>query len=310
MTGPMAPPDDSTVGDRILVNGRYAPYLDVDTHRYRLRLLNASPFTTYDFALSDGRPFVQVGTGNGLLPKAVVRQDILLGPAQRADVVVDFRGELGKDVVLESVPRIERTAGAAGSPSAQIMQFRVRHQVSDNSRLPVTLQPAPKLSVPSKVSAVWTWDSAAARAPAGSGRSTARRSTRSASSTRCPRAPPSCGSCATTATMTHYVHLHEELWRTVLARRQAAPAVGARARGHLAAGPGRAGPGGRQVHRLHRRLHDPLPHARPRGRRDDGAVRRGQPEHREAAEGVPVRAQGWARRAGQAVVTGPVLRAA
>ena len=108
MTGPMAPPDDSTVGDRILVNGRYAPYLDVDTHRYRLRLLNTSPFTTYDFALSDGRPFVQVGTGNGLLPKAVVRQDILLGPAQRADVVVDFRGELGKDVVLAERAAAER----------------------------------------------------------------------------------------------------------------------------------------------------------------------------------------------------------
>ena len=69
MTGPMAPPNDATVGDRILVNGRYAPYLNVATHRYRLRLLNTSPFTTYDFALSDGRPFVQVGTGNGLLPR-------------------------------------------------------------------------------------------------------------------------------------------------------------------------------------------------------------------------------------------------
>ncbi|HEX4699968.1 MAG TPA: multicopper oxidase domain-containing protein, partial [Actinomycetes bacterium] len=80
MMGPMAPPNDATVGDHILVNGRFAPYLNVDTHRYRLRLLNTSPFTSYDFTLSDGRPFVQVGTGNGLLPRAVVRQDILLGP--------------------------------------------------------------------------------------------------------------------------------------------------------------------------------------------------------------------------------------
>ncbi|MGH8968026.1 MAG: multicopper oxidase family protein, partial [Actinomycetes bacterium] len=129
MTGPMAPPNDATVGDRILVNGRYSPYLDVGTHRYRLRLLNTSAFTTYDFALSDGRPFVQIGTGNGLLPKAVVRQDILLGPAQRADVVVDFRDALGKDVVLESVPRLNAPPGAAGSPSAQIMAFRVRSAV-------------------------------------------------------------------------------------------------------------------------------------------------------------------------------------
>src|SRR5947209_16929448 len=53
MTGPHAPPNDGTVGNNILVNGRYAPYANVATHRYRLRLLNSSPFTTYDFALSD-----------------------------------------------------------------------------------------------------------------------------------------------------------------------------------------------------------------------------------------------------------------
>jgi FtsP/CotA-like multicopper oxidase with cupredoxin domain/plastocyanin len=215
MTGPMAPPDDSTVGDRILVNGRYAPYLDVDTHRYRLRLLNTSPFTTYDFALSDGHPFVQVGTGNGLLPKAVVRQDILLGPAQRADVVVDFRNELGKDVVLESVPRLNAPAGASGSPSAQIMQFRVRHQVSDNSRLPITLQPAPKLAVPSKVSAVWTMG-------LGGSATTGRYWTINGKAFDPKRVVYKVDKGATqvwelrnNTKMTHFVHLHEERWLTV-----------------------------------------------------------------------------------------------
>ena len=108
MTGPMAPPGRRH-GRRPHPRQRpFAPYLNVDTHRYRLRLLNTSPFPSYDFALSDGRPFVQIGTGNGLLPKAVVRQDILLGPAQRADVIVDFRGELGKKVVLRERPAHRR----------------------------------------------------------------------------------------------------------------------------------------------------------------------------------------------------------
>jgi spore coat protein A, manganese oxidase len=215
MTGPMAPPDDATVGDRILVNGRYAPYLDVDTHRYRLRLLNSSPFTTYDFSLSDGRPFVQVGTGNGLLPRAVVRQDILLGPAQRADVVVDFRTELGKDVVLESVPRLNAPPGAAGSPSAQIMQFRVRHQVSDSSRLPAALQPAPKVAVPSKVSAVWT-------VGLGGSPSTGRFWTFNGKAFDPKRVVYKVNKGATqmwelrnNTKMTHFVHLHEERWLTV-----------------------------------------------------------------------------------------------
>ena len=112
MTGPMAPPNDATVGDRILVNGRFAPYLNVDTHRYRLRLLNTSPFTSYDFALSDGRPFVQVGTGNGLLPEAVVRQDILLGPAQRADVDRRLPRRAGHGRRPAERPADQRTAPA------------------------------------------------------------------------------------------------------------------------------------------------------------------------------------------------------
>ena len=85
-------PGQETVGDRVLVNGRFAPYLRVRPGLYRLQILNSSLFSSYDFALSNGQPFTQIGTGSGLLPQPVVRQDILLGPAQRADVVVDFRG--------------------------------------------------------------------------------------------------------------------------------------------------------------------------------------------------------------------------
>ena len=111
---------------------------------YRLRLLNASLFSAYDFSLSDGRPFVQVGTGNGLLPHSVVRQDLLLGPAQRADVVVDFRGRRGEDVLLSTIPRSDGSHGT-GSRSAAIMQFRVRghaHQTRAGARPPAAVPDA------------------------------------------------------------------------------------------------------------------------------------------------------------------------
>ena len=215
MTGPMAPPDDATVGDRILVNGRYAPYVDVDTHKYRLRLLNTSPFTTYDFTLSDGRPFVQIGTGNGLLPQAVVRQDILLGPAQRVDVVVDFGGAaVGSDVVLQSVPRADPPPGGAGSPSAQIMQFRVRRQVTDLSRVPSSLRQPPAMRTPSKVSAVWSVG--LKRSSAGSvwtidGKAFDPKVVVH----RVPLGSTQLWELRNDSDMTHFVHLHEELWRTV-----------------------------------------------------------------------------------------------
>ena len=222
MTGPMAPPDDATVGDHILVNGRFAPYLDVATHRYRLRLLNSSPFTAYNFALSNGRPFVQIGTGNGLLPKAVVRQDILLGPAQRADVIVDFRGELGADVVLESIPRRNAPPGAAGSPSAQLMQFRVRSSVPDTSRLPTTLRPAPVMRRPKRVSAVWS----VGLAKTGAGTAWTLDGKPFDPKTvvhKVDKGSTQMWELRNDTKMTHFMHLHEELWRTVSRNGKAPP---------------------------------------------------------------------------------------
>ena len=224
LKGPTAPPNDGTVGDHILVNGRYAPYFNVYAHRYRLRLLNTSPFTTYDFALSDGRPLVQIGTGNGLLPKSVVRQDILLGPAQRADVVVDFRGELGSNVVLESIPRQNPPKNGAGTPSAQLMQFRVTSSASDTSKVPATLEAAPKMTVPKKVSAVWAVG-VSGNATNGStwtldGKSfdpkrVVLKVTRGATQMWELRNPTN---------VTHFIHIHEEQWRTVQRDGKAPPA--------------------------------------------------------------------------------------
>ena len=275
MTGPQAPPDDATVGKRILVNGQFAPYLRVKPGRYRLRLLNASLFSAYDFALSSGRPFVQVGTGNGLLPSSVVRQDVLLGPAQRADVVVDFRGQRNQNILLSTIPRTDEGVGT-GSRSAAIMQFRVRGHSHQRSRVPDRLRPVPKLDVPDKVAMTWTFD----LTEDGHG---------SYWSINGEMFDPQrvdhqvlLGSTErwrlrNTSDMTHYVHLHEEQWQTDQPQRRTPTALGTRFRGHLAARPGRDRRRGREIHRLPRGVHGALPHARPRGPRDDGPVRGRRP---------------------------------
>lgn len=155
--GPHAPPDDATVGDTVLVNGRHAPYLGVSATRYRLRLLNSSPFSSYNLTLSDGRPFLQIGTGSGLLPRATVRTSVLLGPAQRADVIVDFSGATGRRLVLESVPAAPGLTGDDARETA-VMEFRVGARARDTSRLPARL-PSPKLvsPVPTRVARTWTF---------------------------------------------------------------------------------------------------------------------------------------------------------
>jgi spore coat protein A, manganese oxidase len=151
------PPADATVGSKVLVDGRYAPYFNVDTHRYRLRLINGSNFQSYNFKLSDGRAFTQIGTGDGLLPHPVSRSTIMLGPFQRADVVVNFNGEKGKRIVLKSVARTDsRPTGSVDTPPVSIMQFRVTNSVADHSRVPSTLEAPPTLPAATGIAQTWT----------------------------------------------------------------------------------------------------------------------------------------------------------
>jgi spore coat protein A len=216
INGPYAPPGDATTGTRTLVNGQFQPYASVGTHRYRLRLLNASGFSSYDFRFSDGRPMVQVGNGAALLPAPVTRTDVLLGPAERADVIVDFRSDLGKKVVLESVPRVDGRPGGIGTPTTPVLQFRVTKRVADSTRVPSALMPLRPLAVPAAPTQAFVF--ALAADPAGA-RTVWTINGKPYDHMRVD-ATVALGSVqrwllVNASPITHYVHLHEEAWRTV-----------------------------------------------------------------------------------------------
>jgi FtsP/CotA-like multicopper oxidase with cupredoxin domain len=138
------PPDDGVKGRYVLVNGAYVPHLHVAARRYRLRILNASNFRSYNLHLSNGAPMVQIATESGLMPAPVERERVLLGPAERAEVIVDFKRAAGENVVLRSV---RRTHGGSGigtqSFKGAIMQFRVGRRRRDRTRVPAALRPLP-----------------------------------------------------------------------------------------------------------------------------------------------------------------------
>ena len=215
ITGPAAPPDDGTVGNRILVNGEFAPHLDVDQHRYRLRLLNTSDFTSYDFALSDGRPFIQIGTGSDLLPHPVVRQDILLGPAQRADVIVDFSGELHKRVVLQSIPRTSPPPSGVGTPTAALMQFRVTDKASDHTKIHTDLATTPSIKAPHKVSFTWTFGLAGDTSTGTYWTINGKPFNPHRVEVEVPLGATRTWRLTNLSSVTHYIHLHEEQWHTI-----------------------------------------------------------------------------------------------
>jgi spore coat protein A len=99
-------------GDVSLVNGKLFPFLEVEPRPYRLRLLNASNARIYAFALSNGLPFVQIGSDQGLLAAPAEVKRLTLGPAERADLIVDFGAAVGQTLLLQNATQ-------------PIMQFRV-----------------------------------------------------------------------------------------------------------------------------------------------------------------------------------------
>ena len=130
-------------GDHILVNGVPQPYFKVGDRKYRLRILNASNSRQYDLALSNGQTFTQIGTESGLLPAPVKRSHMLIGPAERVDVLIDFARHLNQKIVLQNL--------AATGSLRQLMQFSVTRDLTDNSSIPTKLRPLPSIDATSVV---------------------------------------------------------------------------------------------------------------------------------------------------------------
>ena len=69
----------------------------------RFRILNASNARFYGLTLSSGEPFYQIGTDQGLLPAPVaVSRHAAGAPSERVDVVIDFTGFAGKQIVVNN----------------------------------------------------------------------------------------------------------------------------------------------------------------------------------------------------------------
>jgi FtsP/CotA-like multicopper oxidase with cupredoxin domain len=107
-------------GDTILVNGAVAPRMAVQRRLYRLRFLNASNARSYDLRLGNGRTMLQIASDGGLLEKPVSRTNFPLHPAERIEVLIDFRRfKPGSEIIL-------RNAAADAGPTTQaVMRFDV-----------------------------------------------------------------------------------------------------------------------------------------------------------------------------------------
>ena len=128
-------------GNMLMVNGNTWPFLNVEQRRYRLRFLNGcqSRFLILDFSNIPGAEVWQIGNEGGFLAMPVnITADhgskLLLGLAERADLIVDFTNVAQGNYVLSNVGPDEPFGGGvpnvdfdAADPNStgQVMEFRV-----------------------------------------------------------------------------------------------------------------------------------------------------------------------------------------
>ena len=120
-------------GNTLIVNGNTWPTLDVQPRRYRFRLLNGcnSRFlllrTTTDdltaegydpLTASAGPTMWQIGAEGGFLQTPVELSELLMSPAERADVIVDFAPFAGRTITMINLgPDEPFGGGRPGGPS-------------------------------------------------------------------------------------------------------------------------------------------------------------------------------------------------
>ncbi len=112
----------------MLVNGTITPYVNIEAKRIRFRVLNGSNSRVYHLAFSDGRRFFQIATDEAFLEHPVSLSSLVLSPGERAEIVVDFTGEIGTDVILKET-----------ADNLDIMKISVSNAPTTTSTLPSTL---------------------------------------------------------------------------------------------------------------------------------------------------------------------------
>lgn len=125
--------NDGHIGDRYTVNGKIQPKFKVFRRRYRFRVVDGGPSRIYQLGLLYGskkQGFTYIGNDGNLLPNPILNmQDLVMGVAERADIIVDFsRFPTGSRVFL--VNRMEQKDGRGPtgkilSPGDRLLRFDV-----------------------------------------------------------------------------------------------------------------------------------------------------------------------------------------
>jgi FtsP/CotA-like multicopper oxidase with cupredoxin domain len=161
---------DGYLGDKLTVNGKVQPFMDVKRRKYRFRVLNGGPSRFYKLVLrKDGanQPFTQITASGNLLPRPRKNlTSVELWVAERSDIVIDFKkfkkGDrlyLANTLVMRADGRgIDRGKSANPDQVAnQLIEFRVGDLAEDASSIPAAFRPLPSINL-NEVVKVREWE--------------------------------------------------------------------------------------------------------------------------------------------------------
>lgn len=143
-------------GNAMVVNGNTWPALNVEARRYRFRFLNGCQSRFIVLKMVTGNPearpvaaalpFWQIGAEGGFLPAPVQLDSLLMSPAERADVIVEFTHvPIGTEIYLINEGPDEPFGGgvpgvdfpyADPASTGQVMKFVVGPAMSVDTSVP------------------------------------------------------------------------------------------------------------------------------------------------------------------------------
>jgi spore coat protein A len=138
-------------GNVMLVNGKVWPFLNVEPRMYRFRILNGCNARILNLDIG-GPDFWQIGAEGGMWDIPVPVKNLVMAPAERADVLVDFTKFAGQTLVMKNhKPQSPVSTPAPQLP--QVMQIRVGTTVTSPgpSSVPSTLLGGRAANLPSPV---------------------------------------------------------------------------------------------------------------------------------------------------------------
>lgn len=147
-------------GNVAAVNGKVAPYLEVEPRKYRFRITDGSNARMFGLKFQDQQDpkapvpsMHQIGTDAGFMADSlelvasndVMQPQLYLNSAERADVIVDFSQFAGRNLVLNNVNAITDPDGEIAVPKIMLFKVGTALKGPDTSSIPKHIREIQKL---------------------------------------------------------------------------------------------------------------------------------------------------------------------